>query len=88
MSAHKKFQPKAQNSELAVDRNIYPWMTGMHNKISTQLNGIPSLPKIIFGIIVFCGRIKKGCFFLLFCVFFDLESESEVRFGRSPLLEL
>ena len=24
---------------------------------------------------------KKGCFFLLFYVFFDVESESEVRFG-------
>ena len=24
-------------------------------------------------------------FFLLFYVFFDVESESEVRFGRSPL---
>ena len=29
---------------------------------------------------------KKGCFFLLFYVFFDVESESEVRFGRSPLV--
>ena len=28
---------------------------------------------------------KKGCFFLLFYVFFDVESESEVRFARSPL---
>ena len=29
---------------------------------------------------------KKGCFFsLLFYVFFDVESESEVRFCRSPL---
>ena len=25
-------------------------------------------------------------FFLLFYVFFDVESESEVRFGRSPLV--
>ena len=33
----------------------------------------------------FEGCIKKGCFFLLFYVFFDVESESEVRFGRSPL---
>ena len=28
---------------------------------------------------------KKACFFLLFNIFFDVESESEVRFGRSPL---
>ena len=28
---------------------------------------------------------KKGCFFLLLYVFFNVESESEVRFGRSPL---
>ena len=29
--------------------------------------------------------IKRGSFFLLFYVYFDVESESEVRFGRSPL---
>ena len=28
---------------------------------------------------------KKGCFFLLFLVFFDVESESEVSFCRYPL---
>ena len=31
---------------------------------------------------------KKWCFFLLFYAFFDVESESEVRFGRSPFFEL
>ena len=30
MSAHKKFQPKAQKYKLAVDRYMQPWMTGMH----------------------------------------------------------
>ena len=29
---------------------------------------------------------KKKKFFLLFYVFFDVESKSEVRFGRSPLV--
>ena len=28
---------------------------------------------------------KKGCFFLLIYVFFDVESESEISFCRSPL---
>ena len=32
MSAHKKFQLKAQNQELAVDRYMHPRMTGMHNE--------------------------------------------------------
>ena len=36
-------------------------------------------------IIVFEGHIKKIFFFLSFYVFFDVESESEVRFGRSAL---
>ena len=31
MSEHKKFQLKAQNLELAVDRYMPPLMTGMHN---------------------------------------------------------
>ena len=32
---------------------------------------------------------KKGCFFLLIDVFFDVESESEIHYCRSPLfLEL
>ena len=29
---------------------------------------------------------KNGCFLLLFYIFFDVESESEVRFCRSPLV--
>ena len=38
------------------------------------------------GSFEFKGHIKKGYFFLLFYVFFDVESESEVHFGRSPLV--
>ena len=30
MLAHKKFQLKLQNYELAVDRYMHPWMTGIH----------------------------------------------------------
>ena len=41
--------------------------------------------RIYCGIIVFKGHIKKDVFFLSFYVFFDVESESEVPFGRSPL---
>ena len=33
MSAHKKFQLKAQNKELAVNRYMHLRMTGMHNNI-------------------------------------------------------
>ena len=38
MSAHKKFQPKAQNKELGVDCYMHPPMKGMHNwhKISME----------------------------------------------------
>ena len=36
MSAHKKFPLKAQIKELAVDRYMYPRMTGMHNNQLSQ----------------------------------------------------
>ena len=43
------------------------------------------LSDINIGIIVIWGHIKKDVFFFLFYVFFDVESESEVSFCRSPL---
>ena len=38
MLAHKKFQLKAQNYELAVDRYLHPLMTGMHNYKNFAIN--------------------------------------------------
>ena len=36
--------------------------------------------------IISLRMFKKDVFFLLFYVFFNVESESEVRFGRMPLV--
>ena len=38
MSAHKKYQLKAQNRELAVDRNMHHQMTGKHNDTGSNFD--------------------------------------------------
>ena len=47
MSAHKKFQLKAQNQESAVDPYMPHWRTGMHNEYETSnpCNNILPEPK-------------------------------------------
>ena len=49
MSAHKKFQLKTQNLELAVDCYMHPGMMGMHNERQSLLGKRAALQQYLFG---------------------------------------